>query len=136
MSLNKNELISQIHNGILVKLVPSSIVGAGVGVETLTEIEDGEIVFAPKEPCFVHWDEIFNVEDNIVNYIKKVCNHNEHGFWIDCYVNDIGAAYFVNHSEDPNLIHDRERDIYYSARKIHIGEELTCKYSPDEIDWV
>lgn len=136
MSLNKNELINQIHNGILVKLVPSSIVGAGVGVETLTEIEHGEIVFAPKETCFVHWDEIFNVEGNIVNYIKKVCNHNEYGFWIDCLVNDIRAAYFVNHSEEPNLIHDRERDMYYAAKKIEIGEELTCKYSPDEIDWV
>jgi hypothetical protein len=136
VSLNKNELINQIHNGILVKLVPSSIVGAGVGVETLTEIEHGEIVFAPKETCFVHWDEIFNVEGNIVNYIKKVCNHNEYGFWIDCLVNDIGAAYFVNHSEEPNLIHDRERDMYYASKKIEIGEELTCKYSPDEIDWV
>lgn len=136
MPLNKNELINQIRSGILVKLVPSSIVGAGVGIETLTEIDKNEVVFAPKDTNFVGWGELVGVEDNITNYIKKVCNHNEHGFWIDCYINDIGASYFVNHSEEPNLIHDKEKDIYYAARKICIGEELTCKYSSDEIDWV
>lgn len=136
MPLNKKELINQIRSGILVKIVPSSIVGAGVGVVALTEIELGETVFVPKDLSFVNWGELGGAQDNVLEYIKKVCNHNEYGFWIDCYVNDIGAAYFVNHSEEPNLIHDKERDIYYAARKIHIGEELTCKYSPDEIDWV
>jgi SET domain-containing protein len=136
MPLNKRELINQIRNGILVKLVPSSIVGAGVGVQALTEINKNEIVFAPKEIYFVDWSEIRDVEEHIIKYIKKVCNHNEHGFWIDCGINDISAAYFVNHAEDPNLIHDKERDIYYAAKKVEIGEELTCKYSPDEIDWV
>ena len=136
MSLTKQALINQICNGILVKLAPSSIVGAGVGAVTLTEIHKNEVVFAPKDLCFIRWDEVKNVEHNVLDHIKKVCHNNEYGFWIDCYINDIGAAYFVNHSDEPNLIHDRERDIYYAARKIQIGEELTCKYSPDEIDWV
>ena len=136
MTIDKKKLINQIRNGILVKLVPSSIVGAGVGVVALTEIEDGEVVFAPKGNCFVSWVELIDVENSILEYIKKVCNHNDYGFWIDCYVNDISAAYFVNHSENPNLIHNKDADIYYSAKKIHIGEELTCKYSPEEIDWV
>ena len=136
MSLTKKSLTNQICNGILVKLVPSSIVGAGVGAVTLTEIHKNEVVFAPKDLCFIRWGEVKNVENNILDHIKKVCNNNEYGFWIDCHINDIGAAYFVNHSDEPNLIHDRERDIYYAARKIQIGEELKCKYSPDEIDWV
>ena len=84
MSLNKNELINQIRNGILVKLVASSIVGAGVGIATLTEIDKDEIVFAPKDNRFIRWGELMDVDDNIINYIKKVCNHNEHGFWIEC----------------------------------------------------
>ena len=136
MPFNKNELINQIRNGVLVKIVPSSIIGAGVGVEVLTEIDKDEVVFAPKETHFVCWDELFDVEDDVINYIKKVCHNNKYGFWIDCHINDIGAAYFVNHSDEPNLIHNAERDIYYAARKIKIGEELTCKYSLDEIDWV
>lgn len=136
MPLDKNKLTNQIRNGILVKLVSSAIAGAGVGVATLTEIDENEIVFAPKDNCFISWGELSNVEDNIINYIKKVCHNDKHGFWIDCYINDIGAAYFVNHSDEPNLIHNREQDIYYAARKIKIGEELTCEYSSDEIDWV
>ncbi len=136
MSLTKQELTNQIRNGILVKLVPSSIVGAGVGAITLTEIDKGEIVFAPKDLHFIRWGEVADIEHGVLDHIKKVCHNNEYGFWIDCHVNDIGAAYFVNHSDEPNLIHDIERDIYYAARKIQIGEELTCKYSPDEIDWV
>jgi len=136
MPINKHQLISQICGGIVVKLVPSSIVGAGVGVITLTEIDENEVVFMPRDPCFVRWSELEDAQDNILEYIKKVCNNNEYGFWIDCQINDIGAAYFVNHSEEPNLIHDKERDIYYAVRKICIGEELTCKYSSDEIDWV
>jgi SET domain-containing protein len=136
MLFNKHQLISQIRSGALVKLIPSSIVGAGVGVEAITEIDKGEVVFAPKDTHFVRWSELLSVESDVINYIKKICNNNEYGFWIDCYINDIGAAYFVNHSDEPNLIHDRERDIYYAAKKIEIGEELTCKYSLDEIDWV
>ncbi len=136
MSLNKKELINQIRNGILVKLVSSSIVGAGVGVATLTEINENEVVFAPKNIFFIQWNELLDNEKNIIEYIKKVCNHNDYGFWINCHLNEIGAVYFLNQSYEPNLIHDKEKDIYYAARKIEIGEELTCKYSPDEIDWV
>lgn len=136
MSLNKQALTNQIRNGILVKLVPSSIIDAGVGVITLTEIYENEVVFAPKDQCFIRWGEVADIGHIVLEHIKKVCNNNEYGFWIDCHINDIGAAYFVNHSEEPNLIHDKQCDIYYAARKIVIGEELTCKYSPDEIDWV
>ena len=136
MPLNRSELTKQILNGALVKLVPSSIVNAGVGVIALTEIDSDEIVFTPKDICFIRWGEVQGVESNIINHIKKVCNNNSYGFWIDCQINDIGAAYFVNHSDEPNLIHDKERNIYYAAKKISIGEELTCKYSSDEIDWV
>lgn len=136
MPLSKKELTNQIRNGILVKLAPSSIVGAGVGVVTLTEIHKNEVVFAPKDLHFIRWTEVGDIEHGVLDHIKKVCHNNEYGFWIDCQINDIGAAYFVNHSDEPNLSHDKESDIYYAARKIAIGEELTCKYSLDEIDWV
>ena len=117
MPLNRSELTKQILNGALVKLVPSSIVNAGVGVIALTEIDSDEIVFTPKDICFIRWSEVQGVESNIINHIKKVCNNNSYGFWIDCQINDIGAAYFVNHSDEPNLIHDKERNIYYAAKK-------------------
>jgi SET domain-containing protein len=133
---NKQQIIKNINHGIVTKLVPSSILGAGVGIQTLTNIEKGEIVFAPKENHFIQWGELSTPNSAVINYIKKVCNNNEYGFWIDCQINDIGAAYFVNHSDEPNLHHDTQNDIYIAIRDVGEGEELTCKYSPEEIDWV
>lgn len=131
----KQQIIQTISNGIITQLIPSSISGAGVGVRNLTEIYQGEIVFAPQNNCFIKWEQIPNTPQ-ITDYIKKICNHNEYGFWIDCPINNIGAAYFVNHSETPNLFHNKENDTYYALRDIKIGEELTCEYSEDEIDWL
>lgn len=133
--MNKKQAINQSINGIITQLIPSSIVGAGVGVKCLTEIYKDEIVFKPENNCFIAWREIHH-PPHIINYIKKICNHNEHGFWIDCLINNIGSAYFVNHSEVPNLFHDKQNDTYYALRDIEIGEELTCLYSEDEMDWI
>jgi SET domain-containing protein len=132
----KQQIIQTINNGIITKLVPSSIIGAGVGVQTLTEIHKGEVVFAPRDNCFVQWGELADQSGAVIEYVKKVCNHNFYGFWIDCDINEIGAAYFVNHSDSPNLMHNRDTDVYYALKNIEIGEELTCKYLSDEIDWV
>ncbi len=135
--MSKKQQITQlINNGIITQLVPSSIEGAGVGVRTLSKIDRNEIVFAPRDNCFVQWGELHDQSGAVIDYIKKICNHNFYGFWIDCNINEIGAAYFVNHSDTPNLFHNRDNDTYYALRDIEIGEELTCKYSPDEIDWV
>jgi len=132
----KNKILHQILWGVVVKLAPSRIPNAGVGVVTLTTIEKGEIVFKPKNNIFISWEELSNVESGIFEHIKKTCNNNQYGFWIDCAVNDISASYFVNHSEDPNLYHDLDTDIYYAIKNITKGEELTCKYLQKEIDWV
>jgi hypothetical protein len=135
-SLYKDDITDQICDGPVIKLVPSSIAGAGVGAVTLTAIGRDQIVFAPRGNCFIYWGEVAGADDTVLDYIKKICHHNKHGFWIDRYINDIGASYFVNHSMEPNLVHDRVDDIYYAIRDIQVGEELTCTYEPEEIDWV
>jgi len=132
----KNKILQQIMWDIVVKIVPSKIPNAGVGVIPLTSIEKGEIVFKPKINVFISWEELSSIENGIFEHIKKTCNNNQYGFWVDCPINDIHAAYFVNHSEDPNLYHDLEADVYYAIKNIPKGEELTCKYLPEEIDWV
>jgi hypothetical protein len=134
--LDRTDLINRILRGPSVKLVPSSIAGAGVGVVTLTEIRSGQVVFAPRHNHFVRWSELAGLPDSVTGYVKQICNHDAEGFHLDCHLNEVGAAYFVNHSLKPNLTHDRGSDVYYAARDIRIGEELTCVYDPDEIDWV
>jgi SET domain-containing protein len=132
----KTQIIQQIQSGIVVKIVPSSIKGAGVGVVALTPIEKGEIVFQPEKNCFIQWGEVSFASEESIQHIKSVCNNDEFGFWLDRPVNEIGASYFVNHSDEPNLTHDLSTDIYFAAKNIEIGEELTCKYLSNEIDWV
>jgi SET domain-containing protein len=133
---HKSQIIQQIQNDIIVKIVPSTISGAGVGVVALTPIEKDEIVFVPQKNHFIRWEEVSFANQSSIDHIKSVCNNDDFGFWLDRPINDIGAAYFVNHSEDPNLTHDLLNDIYFAAKNIQIGEELTCKYLPNEIDWV
>jgi SET domain-containing protein len=132
----KKQILRQLHNAAVVKVVPSSIVGAGVGVVAVTSIDKNEIVFAPEDNHFVLWEEIASCGEDVANHIERVCNSNEFGFWIDCEINKISAAYFVNHSDEPNLHHDLNTDIYYAIKDIEIGDELTCKYLPEEINWV
>jgi len=132
----RNQILQELFDKTIVKLAPSQINNAGVGVFAMSEIEKEDIVFATNTNKFIQWFEIEGIEQNISHYIKQMCNHNEHGFWIDCPVNKISPSYYVNHSEEPNLYHDLNTDTYFALKNIKIGEELTCKYLPEEVDWV
>ena len=132
----KQKIEKEILHEIVVKLAPSKIANAGVGVFALTSIEKGEIVFRPDKNEFIEWQSLKGLESNIFSHIKSICNHNDYGFWIDCSINKVNASYYVNHSDEPNLYHDLETDVFYAIKNIQIGEELTCKYLPKEIDWV
>jgi len=135
MSLKK-QILQELFDKTIVKLAPSKINGAGVGVFSVTKIEKEDIVFATNTNQFIQWIEVNDIDEEIIAYIKQMCNHNEHGFWVDCPINKINPSYYVNHSEEPNLYHDLSTDTYFAIKNIEIGEELTCKYLPEEVDWV
>lgn len=135
MSL-KEQIIKEIYSAAIVRLAPSQINGAGVGVFSLVKIKEGETVFNTDTNNFIEWFEVQGAKRDIIKYIKKVCNYNKDGFWIDCLINKINPAYYVNHSDYPNLYHDLKNDIYTAIKDIKAGEELTCKYLLGEIDWV
>ena len=61
----KNKILHQILWDIVVKLVPSQIPNAGVGVIPLTSIEKGEIVFKPKINVFVSWEDVSSLDIGI-----------------------------------------------------------------------
>lgn len=132
----RRQILNELNFNFLVKLAPSQIPNAGVGVFALTYIPSGQKIFDGSENKYIQWMELVDMEREVLEHIKKVCHYDEYGFWIDGPLNKIGAAYYVNHSENPNLYHDTAADNYFSLKNINIGEELTCKYLPNEIDWV
>ena len=112
-------------------LAPSKVCD-GVGVFSLCDIPKGTIIWKERqEPVKVPWDKIPKwMEDNIVSLTW--CD--EEGFWIDCDLDRIYQAYYVNHSDDPNLGVDEE-DFYIAIRNIKKDEELLYRYSEKEKDW-
>ena len=112
-------------------LAPSKVCG-GVGVFSLCDIPKGTIIWKERqEPVKVPWDKIPEwMEDNIVSLTW--CD--EEGFWIDCDLDRIYQAYYVNHSDDPNLGVDEE-DFYIAIRDIKKDEELLYRYSTNEQSW-
>ena len=112
-------------------LAPSKVCN-GVGVFSLCDIPKGTIIWKGRqEPVKVPWDKIPKwMEDNIVSLTW--CDKD--GFWIDCDLDRIYQAYYVNHSDNPNLGVDEE-DFYIAIRNIKKGEELLYRYSEQEKDW-
>ena len=112
-------------------LAPSKVCG-GVGVFSLCDIPKGTIIWKERQEVVkVPWDKIPEwMEDNIVSLTW--CD--EEGFWIDCDLDRIYQAYYVNHSDDPNLGVDEE-DFYIAIRDIKKDEELLYRYSEQEKDW-
>ena len=113
-------------------LAPSKVCG-GVGVFSLCDIPKGMIIWKERQkPVKVSWDKIPEwMEDNIISLTW--CDNE--GFWIDCDLDRIYQAYYVNHSDDPNLGVDEE-DFYISIRDIKKDEELLYRYSEQEKNWV
>jgi hypothetical protein len=119
------------------KLGVSKIPNAGIGVFSLSEIPKDYPIFGPRQKnYFIRWEELSDVSENVLRYIKRICHSNEEGFFIDSFLDQIDISFYVNHSDSPNLLHDENADVYYTARKIEIGEELTLLYPLDERDWL
>jgi len=119
------------------KLGVSKIPNAGIGVFSLSEIPKDYPIFGPRQKnYFIRWEELSDVSENVLRYIKYICHSNEEGFFIDSFLDQIDISFYVNHSDSPNLLHDENADVYYTARKIEIGEELTLLYPEDERDWL
>jgi len=113
-------------------LAPSKVCG-GVGVFSLVDIPKGTIIWKERQEVVkVPWDKI---PDWMEEHIISLTWCDEEGFWIDCDLDRIYQAYYVNHSDDPNLGVDEE-EFYIAIRDIKKDEELLYRYSREEKDWV
>ena len=117
-----------------VELRPSTVCD-GVGVFAIKDIPPDTRIFehAPRDK-FYYWSEVS--DPAVVELISRLCNNNKQGFWISGHPTALGMGYYVNHSESPNVIHNRDLDDYITLVDIKAGEELVCIYEKEEIDWL
>ena len=129
------QIVYSINQYGKTKLAPS-LVCDGVGVFAITEIESGYVLFQDVNSDQIHIPyELIN-DMSIRTYLTSTCNSDKLGIWLSRTYNNINMSYYINHSEEPNVYHDLELDRYITLRTIHPGEELTCTYTKEEIDWL
>jgi hypothetical protein len=133
--LNKQYIIHAICENTKVQLRPS-MVCSGVGVFAIEPIKRGTIIFPDieKDDILITWEEI-NTSEQVKKYLSKICNSDSQGIYLSRTPNNINIAYYINHSINPNVFHDRNKDSYIAIRDIKRDEELLCLYTFNEIDW-
>lgn len=134
--MKKKKIIKSIRNNCNVCLKPSKVCD-GVGVFALIDIPKGTILFEDTKPDneFISWEEIGDIPIEVKNYLSNICLYAQNGIYLSRNVSSINISYYVNHSEDYNVIHDLNIDEYVTSKYIKKGEEILCLYTKDEIDW-
>ncbi len=134
----KNKIIHSIIENCNVRLKPSTVC-SGVGVFSIIPIKKGTCIFkdVSKDDIKIKWNEISAADPRVKDYLKIICNFDADGIYLSRTVNNINLSYFVNHSENPNVHHDIENDIFIALKDIGVNEELVCIYDKaDKVDFL
>jgi len=131
--MTKREIIDNISKNTKLRLKPSKVCD-GVGLFSIVEIKKDEIIFddVTADDIYIRWDEIPNLRGEVKNYLNSMCNSDKDGFYLSRTPNNINLAYFVNHSDNPNVFHDLELDRFIAIKDIGVDEEIVCVYNEDE----
>jgi len=129
-------IIDSVKKNCNVHLRPSKVCD-GVGVIALVDSKKGTKLFADIKPDtdFILFDEASGLPNEVITYLKSMCNNGFNGIYLSRTVSSINLSYYVNHSDDFNVEHYIFVDCYVTTRDIKKGEEILCKYNESEIDW-
>ena len=115
------------HYKVLVRLKSSKI--HGVGVFAIQNIKKGQYIFYGDDEDMV-WVKK-NVIKNLSKELKKLyldfCVLKDGKFGCPSNFNDLKPAWYLNHSDRPNIAADKNYN-FYALRNIKKGEELTSNY--------
>jgi len=106
-------------------LKPSEIIGAGVGVYALHDIEPNTwLAIKPHGESLG----VKVKEEDIPKELITYCIANDDGTW-NCPpdFSHMHLVWYLNHSHSPNA--DKRKDGYYSLGHINAGEEITIDYN-------
>ena len=129
----EKEIIDNISKNTKLRLKPSKVCD-GVGLFSIVEIKEGEFILddVTADDIYIRWDEITDLREKVKNYLNSMCNSDEDGLYLSRTPNNINLAYFVNHSDNPNVFHNLELDRFIAIRNIGVDEEIVCMYNEDE----
>lgn len=129
----KKEIIDNISKNTKLRLKPSKVCD-GVGLFSIMEIKEGEAILddVTADDIYIRWDEITGLREEVKNYLNSMCNSDTDGLYLSRTPNNINLAYFVNHSDNPNVFHNLELDRFIAIRDIGVDEEIVCIYNEDE----
>lgn len=136
--MKKSDIIFSIKHYGNVCLKPSKVCD-GVGVFALIDIPAHTPLFGPNlspDTLLLTWEELSGTHPSTLSYLKSICNTSEQGLYLSRPFNQINVSYYINHSPDPNVHYDRQRDYYFTIQYIHAHEELVCIYDTEEMDWL
>lgn len=131
--MTKQEIINNISKNTKLRLKPSKVCD-GVGLFSIVEIKEGEVILddVTADDVYIWWDEIPDLREEVKNYLNSMCNSDRDGLYLSRTPNNINLAYFVNHSDNPNVFHDLELDRFIAIKDIGVDEEIVCVYNEDE----
>ena len=120
------------HPNLYTYLAPSKV-RQGVGVFALVKIPENTTIWKVEEEQIrkYKWDTIPN---EIESYVERMTFCDEEGFWLDCELDRLYPAYYVNHSENANVTLG-ELGEYITTQQIEKDEEILFNYPPEDKDW-
>jgi len=130
----KQKIIQNILHNTNLRLKPSKVCD-GVGLFAIQPIKKGDVLLQDvnADTMFISWDELPRLHDHVKSYLNTMCNSTNDGIFLSRTPNNINLAYFVNHSNSPNVTHDLNLDEFVALRDIDIDEEIVCVYTQEEM---
>lgn len=132
--MTKQTIIQNILHNTNLRLKPSKVCD-GVGLFTILPIKKGEVLMkdVTADTTFISWAELPGLHKDVKLYLDSICNRNNDGIFLSRTPNNINLAYFVNHSNSPNVMHNLNLDEFITIRDIERDEEIVCMYDPEDM---
>ena len=132
--MTKQKIIQNILHNTNLRLKPSKVCD-GVGLFAIRPIKKGDVLLqdVTADTTFIQWAELPGLHQDVKSYLNTMCNSTTDGIFLSRTPNNINLAYFVNHSDSPNVTHDLNLDEFVALRDIDVNEEIVCVYTQEEM---